>query len=99
MAARYTTYILDDHYDGSIYPVWFLQSAAFVTIVIDTSLVLRSAGASRGLFVAMLVGMLHVFHAGPISAVGLLAITVALWLAAQEGFIGGRHDADRALTH
>ena len=45
----------------------------------------------------MLVGTLHVFHAGPISAVGLVAITIALVAARREGFIddrpGGRHIA------
>ena len=90
-AAATAQYMLDNHFAGSISPVWFLQAAALLTIVIATALVLRSAGASRGLFVAMLVGALHVFHAGPISAVGLVAIAVAVLLADREGLIGGRH--------
>ena len=90
-AASTAQYMLDNHFAGSISPVWFVQATAFLTIIIATALVLRSAGASRGLFVAMLAGVLHVFHAGPISAVGLVAITVALVLAAREGFLGSRH--------
>ncbi len=95
-AASTAQYMLDNHFAGSISPVWFIQATAFLTIVIATALVLRSAGASRGLFVAMLVGALHVFHAGPISAVGLLAITVAVLLAYREGLIGGDH-AERTV--
>ncbi len=82
--------MLDNHFAGSISPVWFIQATALLTIVIATALVLRSAGASRGLFVVTLVGALHVFHAGPISAVGLAAITVAVLLAHREGLIGGQ---------
>ncbi len=94
-AATSAQYMLDNHFAGGISPVWFIQATAFVTIVIATALVLRSVGASRGLFAAMLVGVLHVFHAGPISAVGLVAITVAVLLAGREGFIGSRHDVER----
>ena len=94
-AASTAQYMLDNHFAGSISPVWFIQASALLTIVIATALVLRSAGASRALFVSMLVGVLHVFHAGPISAVGLLAITVALFLAHREGLIGGRHDGQQ----
>ncbi|MDQ4133013.1 MAG: hypothetical protein M3179_07355 [Actinomycetota bacterium] len=64
-AASAAQYMLDNHFAGSISPVWFIQATALLTIVIATAMVLRSAGASRGLFVAMLVGALHVFHAGP----------------------------------
>ena len=89
-AASTAQYMLDNHFAGSISPVWFVQATAFVAIIIATARVLRSAGASRGLFVAMLVGALHVFHAGPISAVGLVAIAVALSLADRERlFVGG----------
>ena len=95
-AASTAQYMLDNHFAGSISPVWFLQATALLTVVIATALVLRSAGASRGLFVATLVGALHVFHAGPISAVGLVALTVALLLAGREGMIGGRRDPERA---
>ncbi len=42
----------------------------------------------------MLVGALHVFHAGPISAVGLVAITVAVLLANRDGLMGDRHDLE-----
>jgi len=93
-AASAAQYMLDNHLAGGISPVWFLQATAFVTIIIATALVLRSAGASRALFVAMLVGALHVFHAGPISAVGLVAITVAVLLANREGLIGGPHHVE-----
>lgn len=95
-AASAAQYMLDNHYAGSISPVWFMQAAAFVTIVIATALVLRRAGASSGLFVAMLVGALHVFHAGPISAVGLVGIAVAIVLANREGLVGGGDQVGRA---
>ena len=94
-AASTAQYMLDNHFAGSISPVWLLQATALVTVVIATALALRSAAASRGLFVAMLLGTLHVFHAGPISAVGLAAITVAIVLANREGLIGARHDWER----
>ncbi len=94
-AASTAQYMLDNHFAGSISPVWLIQATALVTITIATALALRSAGASRGLFVAMLVGTLHVFHAGPISAVGLVAITVAIVLADREGLIAERHDFER----
>ncbi len=89
-AASTAQYMLDNHFAGGISPIWFIQATAFLTIVIATALVLRSVGASRGLFVTMLAGALHVFHAGPVSAVGLVAITVAVSLAGREGLIGGR---------
>ena len=88
-AASAAQYMLDNHFAGGISPVWFIQAAALLTIIIATAFVLRSAGASRGLFAAMLVGTLHVFHAGPISAVGLVAIGVALSLAHREGIVDG----------
>jgi hypothetical protein len=61
-------------------------------VVIATALVLRSAGASRGLFVAMLGGVLLASHAGVIAAIGLLAIAVAIFLAYRERLV--RSDAD-----
>jgi hypothetical protein len=94
-AASTAQYMLDNHFAGSISPVWLIQATAFVTIIIATALVLRSAAASRALFAAMLIGALHVFHAGPISAVGLVAITVAIVLANREGLIGDRRDVER----
>ena len=97
-AASAAQYMLDNHYAGSISPVWFIQASALLTIIIATALVLRSAGASRGLFVATLVGAFHVFHAGPISAVGLVAITVAFFLADREGMITGAHGGQQAVV-
>ncbi len=94
-AASTAQYMLDNHFAGSISPVWVVQATALLTIVIATALALRSAAASRGLFVAMLVGTLHVFHAGPISAVGLVAITVAIVLANREGLIGAGQNLER----
>ena len=94
-AASTAQYMLDNHFAGSISPVWLVHATALITIIIAAALALRSAAASRGLFVAMLAGTLHVFHAGPISAVGLVAITVAIVLADREGLIGGGHDLER----
>ena len=73
-----------------------MQAAALLTVVIATALVLRSAGASHGLFVAMLGGVLLVFHAGAIAAIGLLAIAVAVVLAYREGSV--RTDAHLVPT-
>jgi hypothetical protein len=86
-AASTAEYLVDNRFTGDFSPVWFVQAAALLTAVIATALVLRSAGASRGLFVAMLGGALLVFHAGAIAAIGLLAIAVAIVLAHRERII------------
>jgi hypothetical protein len=82
-------YLNDNRFTADFSPVWFVQAAALLTVVIATALVLRSAGASRGLFVAMLGGVLLVFHAGPIAAIGLLAIAIAIVLAYRERLLQG----------
>jgi hypothetical protein len=41
--------------------------------------------------VAMLIGGLLVFHAGPIAAVGLVALAVAFVLADREGLMAHGH--------
>jgi hypothetical protein len=81
-------YLVDNRITADFSPVWFVQAAALLTAVIATALVLRAAGASRALFVAMLVGGVLVFHAGPIAAVGLVALAVAFVLADREGLMG-----------
>jgi hypothetical protein len=86
-AASTAEYLIDNRFTADFSPVWFLQAAALVTLVIATALVLRTAGASRQLFLAMLGGLLLVFHAGAIAAVGLLAIAAAIVLAYREGLI------------
>jgi hypothetical protein len=86
-AASTAEYLIDNRFTADFSPVWFLQAAAFLTVVIATALVLRSEGASRWLFVAMLGGALLVFHAGAIAAIGLLAIAAAIVLAYREGLI------------
>jgi len=95
-AASTAEYLVDNRVTADLSPVWFLQAAAFLTVVIATALVLRSVGASRGLFVAMLGGALLVFHAGAIAAIGLLAIAASILLAYREGLI--RSDADLLPT-
>jgi hypothetical protein len=65
-----------------------VQSVAFLTVAIATALALRSAGASRGLYYAMLGGSLLVFHAGVIAAVGLVSLATAILLANRQGLIG-----------
>jgi hypothetical protein len=95
-AASTAEYLVDNRVTADFSPVWLLQAAAFLTVVIATALVLRSAGASRGLFVAMLGGALLVFHAGAVAAIGLLAIAAAIVLAYREGLI--RSDADLLPT-
>jgi hypothetical protein len=92
-AASTAEYLVDNRITADFSLVWFVQSAALLTAVIATALVLRSAGASRAAFVAMLVGGLLVFHAGPIAAVGLVALAAAFVLADREGLV----HADRGL--
>ena len=84
-AASTAEYLLENKVTGDFSPVWFVQAAALLTAVIAVALVLRSRGASRACFVAMLVGGLLVFHAGPIAAVGLVALAAAFVLADREG--------------
>jgi hypothetical protein len=71
--------------------VWFIQAAALLSAVIATAMVLRSAGASRAVFVATLIGTLLVFHAGAAAAVGLVALAVGFFLADREAlFLSSR---------
>jgi hypothetical protein len=91
-AASTAEYLVDNRFTADLSPVWLLQGVALLTVVIATALVLRSAGASRGLFVAMLGGVLLASHAGVIAAIGLLAIAVAIFLAYRERLV--RSDAD-----
>jgi hypothetical protein len=88
-AASTAEYLSNNRFTADFSVVWFVQAAALLTVVIATALVLRSAGASRGLFVAMLGGVLLVFHAGPIAAIGLLAIAIAVVLAYRERLFQG----------
>jgi len=86
-AASTAEYLVDNRFTADFSVVWFVQAAALLTVVIATALALRSAGASRGLFVAMLGGVLLVFHAGAIAAIGLVAIAAAVVLAFREGLM------------
>jgi hypothetical protein len=85
-------YLVENRITADFSPVWFIQAAALLTAVIATALVLRAAGASRAVFVAMLIGGLLVFHAGPIAAVGLVALAVAFVLADREGLMANSHN-------
>jgi hypothetical protein len=90
-AASTAEYLLENKITADFSPVWFVQAAALLTAVIATALVLRSAGASRAVFVTMLIGTLLVFHAGAAAAVGLVALAVAFFLADREGlFLSSR---------
>ena len=84
-AASTAEYLLENKVTADFSPVWFVQAAALLTAVIATALVLRSAGASRAVFVAMLIGTLLVSHAGVLAAAGLVALAVAFFLADREG--------------
>jgi hypothetical protein len=86
-AASTAEYLVDNRFTADFSVVWFVQAAALLTMVIATALVLRSAGASRGLFVAMLGGVLLVFHAGAIASIGLVAIAAAVVLAFRDGLV------------
>ena len=90
-AASTADFLVDNRFTADFSPLWLLQAVALLTVVIATALVLRSAGASRGLFVAMLGGVLLTFHAGAVAAIGLLSIAVAIFLAYREGLV--RSDA------
>jgi hypothetical protein len=90
-------YLVDNRITADFSPVWLIQAGALLTAVIATALVLRSAGASRAVFVTMLVGSLLVFHAGPAAAVGLVALAAAFVLADREGlFLGTRESLPAA---
>lgn len=90
-AASTADYLVDNRFTADFSPLWLLQAVALLTVVIATALVLRSAGASRGLFVAMLGGVLLASHAGALAAIGLLSIAAAIFLAYREGLV--RSDA------
>jgi hypothetical protein len=84
-------YLVENKITADFSPVWLIQAAALLTAVIATALVSRSAGASRAVFVSMLIGSLLVFHAGPAAAVGLVALAVAFVLPDREGlFLSAR---------
>ena len=91
-AASTADYLVDNRITADFSPVWFVQAAALLTAVIATALVLRAAGASRAVFVAMLIGGLLVFHAGPIAVVGLVALAAAFVLADREGLMANSHN-------
>jgi hypothetical protein len=86
-AASTAEYLLENKLTADFSPIWLVQAAALLTAVTATALVLRSAGASRAVFVTMLIGGLLVFHAGPIAAVGLVALATAFVLADREGLV------------
>jgi hypothetical protein len=88
-AASTADYLVDNRVTADFSPVWLLQAAELLTIVIATALVLRSDGASTRVFVAMLAGVLLVAHAGPVAAVGLVAIAVAVVLSRRETAVAG----------
>ena len=96
-AASTAEYLLENKVTADFSPVWFVQAAALLTAVIATALVLRSADASRAVFVTMLIGALLVFHAGPAAAVGLVALAAAFFLADREGlFLSSRESVPAA---
>jgi hypothetical protein len=96
-AASTAEYLLENKITADFSPVWFVQAAALLTAVIATALVLRSAGASRAIFVSMLIGTLLVFHAGAAAAVGLVALAVAFFLADRHGlFLSSRESLPAA---
>jgi hypothetical protein len=96
-AASTAEYLLENKITADFSPVWFVQAAALLTAVIATALVLRSAGASRAVFVTMLIGTLLAFHAGAAAAVGLVALAVAFFLADREGlFLSSRESLPAA---
>jgi hypothetical protein len=89
-ASSTVQYLADNNVTADFSPVWFVQAATLLIVVIATALALRSAGASRAVFISLLIGCLLVFHQGPAAAVGLAGLAVAFFLADREGlFIRG----------
>lgn len=86
-AASTADYLVTNRITADFSPVWLLQAVAFLVIVIGTARALRSAGASRPLYLTTLAGSLLVFHAGFIAVLGLLAIAATIVLANREGFL------------
>jgi hypothetical protein len=95
-AASVAEYLVDNRITADFSLVWLIQAAALLTALIATALVLRSAGASRAVVVAMFIGCLLVFHAGPFAAVGLVALAAAFVLADREGLMAGTPDLQPA---
>lgn len=86
-AASTADYLVMNRITADLSPVWVVQAVAVLVVVIGTARALRSAGASRQLYLTMLAGALLVFHAGFIAAVGLVALAAAIVLADREGFM------------
>ena len=86
-AASTADYLVTNRITADLSPVWLLQAVALLIMVIGTARALRSAGASRSLYLTTLAGTLLVFHAGVIAVLGLLAIAAAIVLANREGFL------------
>jgi hypothetical protein len=95
-AASTVQYLSDNNVTADFSPVWFVQAAALLTVVIATALTLRSDGASRAIFVSLLVGCLLVFHAGPPAALGLAGLATAFFLADRDGLFFRR---DKSLQN
>jgi hypothetical protein len=91
-AASTVQYLADNNVTADFSPVWFVQAAALLIVVIATALSLRSAGASPAVFISMLIGCLLVFHQGPPAALGLAGLAVAFVLAHRDGWF---HRGDR----
>lgn len=86
-AASTVQYLADNNVTADWSPVWFIQAAALLTVVIATALAVRSTGASRAVFISLLIGCLLIFHAGPAAAVGLAGLATGFFLADRDGLL------------
>ncbi|HSI93358.1 MAG TPA: hypothetical protein VK925_07640 [Jiangellaceae bacterium] len=57
----------------------FLAQPMWIVVAVATGLALRRAGAGMPAQVAMIGSLLFAAHGGPVAAVGLVALAVALW--------------------
>lgn len=87
-ASSTVDYLLMNHMAGDASPLSAISTIALTSAVVGLAMTLRSAGASRLVWMGTFGGVLLNFHgAGPIPAVGLVAFTAALLVADRRGHI------------
>ncbi len=97
-AASTTEYLAMNHMTGDLSPLSSIATIALTSAVVGLAMTLRSAGATRLVWMGTFGGVLLNFHgAGPIPAVGLAAFAGAMYLADRHGLIldevATRHDS------
>ena len=86
--ASTTEYLALNHFTGDLSPLAIVSGISLTAAVVGVAMTLRSAGASRLIWISAFGGVLLNLHAaGVIPAVGLLALAGALYSADRRGFI------------